>query len=90
VLVPNDPSARYCALKCYKQHNGRCVESFHGDNLGDAMKGLTVEDEEKRKMTDILAKYRRAWQKLPASSYGAIYLKRRGTAYGLPRYQHPF
>ena len=57
MLVPNDPSARYCALACYKQHNGRCVESFHGDNLGDAMKGLTVEDEEKRKMTDILAKY---------------------------------
>ena len=50
---------RYCALSCYKTHNGRCVESFHGDNLGDAMKGLTVEDEEKKRMTEILAKYAR-------------------------------
>jgi len=48
VLVLNDPITRYCALACYKQHNDRCVESFHGDNLGDAMKGLSVEDEEKR------------------------------------------
>ena len=48
---------RYCALACYKAHDGRCVESFHGENLGDAMRGLTVEDEDKRRMTEILAKY---------------------------------
>ena len=35
------------------------MESFHGDNLGDALKGLTVEDEEKQRMTAILAKYAR-------------------------------
>ena len=48
---------RYCALACYKAHDSRCVQSFHGENLGDAMRGLTVEDEDKRRMTEILAKY---------------------------------
>ena len=37
---------RYCALACYKAHDARCVESFHGDALGDAMRGLVVDDDE--------------------------------------------
>jgi hypothetical protein len=48
---------KYCDLACYKTHDPRCVESFHGDNLGNAMKGLRVEDEEKRRVTVLLAKY---------------------------------
>jgi hypothetical protein len=48
---------RYCALACYKSHDARCVESFHGDALGDAMRGLVVDDDEKRKMAALLQKY---------------------------------
>ena len=48
---------RYCALACYKSHDARCVESFHGDALGDAMRGLVVDDDEKRKMAALLKKY---------------------------------
>ena len=48
---------RYCALACYKAHDARCVESFHGDALGDAMRGLVVDDDEKRKMAALLQKY---------------------------------
>ena len=54
---------RYCALTCYKAHDKRCVESFHGDNLEDAMKGLTVEDEEKKRMSAILKKYAEAHER---------------------------
>ena len=45
---------RYCALACYKAHDARCVESFHGDALGDAMRGLVVDDDEKKKMAALL------------------------------------
>ena len=48
---------RYCALACYKAHDARCVESFHGDALGDAMRGLVVDDDEKKKMAALLRAY---------------------------------
>ena len=50
---------RYCGLNCYKAHDGRCVESFHGENFGDALKGTRAEDEGKKRMTEILARFAR-------------------------------
>ena len=50
---------RYCGLPCYKAHDGRCVESFHGENFGDALKGTRAEDEGKKRMTEILARFAR-------------------------------
>ena len=38
-------SRRYCALECYKTHDARCVDGFHGENFANALRGLTVEDE---------------------------------------------
>ena len=60
---------RYCGLACYKSHDARCVESFHGEQLGDALRGLTVDDEEKRRMASILAKHHRREGEVPDDAY---------------------
>ena len=60
---------RYCGLACYKSHDARCVESFHGEQLGDALRGLTVDDEEKRRMASILAKHHRREGEVPDDAF---------------------
>ena len=50
-------STRYCGLPCYKAHDTSCVESFHGENFGDALKGTQAEDDGKKQMTEILARF---------------------------------
>ena len=50
-------STRYCGLPCYKAHDTGCVESFHGENFGDALKGTQAEDDGKKQMTEILARF---------------------------------
>ena len=47
--------ARVCSLECYNAHNaGRCREVFHGEGLRDAMRGLVVDDDDKRTMIEAL------------------------------------
>ncbi|RVE47943.1 hypothetical protein evm_007457 [Chilo suppressalis] len=47
----------YCSLDCYKsEKHMECSESFYKDCVNDELSSLTVNDEDKQKMLDILKK----------------------------------
>lgn len=48
----------YCSLSCYKQHSERCTEAFAREQAVTQLKLTTVEDEQKRKMVEILKRLR--------------------------------
>ncbi|ONK73681.1 uncharacterized protein A4U43_C04F34170 [Asparagus officinalis] len=50
-------NTRYCSLECYKRHSLRCTESFMKENVMGELRQIQPEDEDKRKMLEILKRF---------------------------------
>ena len=52
-------NVKYCSLDCYRgRKHVKCSESFYKDCVMDALQGETVDDEGKRRMVEVLKRFK--------------------------------